>query len=397
VSDERDRLERLLGGVALAALRARLRRRYELDRTQDAFILPQLSPDERCALEGLLGRKPRSAGSMQLSLAELDQALARAGLAMSLREALEQLDGPIREIVRERTELNERWQEVFEACGNAQLSAFYTHSASRGLVKRLAGGDPEDGRVLTAAASRVLENLPQPGVPLSHLAARVLGDAHALDEGRPACTLVLAALRGPGDDERSRECWARWGVLVNELAAPALAMNLPAEGDTPGGRLAKEAAAIGEPVHLSLRHLLRAPPRWNVGGRTVYVCENPSVVAFAADRLGRRCAPVVCTEGMPSAAQQTLLRQLARASAALHYHGDFDWPGITIGNFVVRAFDAVPWRFSAEDYEGGSGRKLEGIVVPARWDTALAPKMAERGHALEEEVVVDKLLEDLAV
>ena len=79
MSDARDRLERLLGGAALAGLRARLRRRYELDRTQDAFILSRLSPDERRALEGLLGRRARSAGSMQLSLADLDQALARAG------------------------------------------------------------------------------------------------------------------------------------------------------------------------------------------------------------------------------------------------------------------------------------------------------------------------------
>jgi uncharacterized protein (TIGR02679 family) len=98
---------------------------------------------------------------------------------------------------------------------------------------------------------------------------------------------------------------------------------------------------------------------------------------------------------MPSAAQQTLLRQLAQTGAALYYHGDFDWPGITIGNFVVRTFGAAPWRFGAEDYEVTSGRKLEGIAVPARWDTTLAPKMAERGYALEEEVVLDTLLEDL--
>ena len=277
---------------------------------------------------------------------------------------------------------------MFERSNNAQLRAFCADSASRGLVKRLADGDPEKGQKLVANASCVLEHLPQLGVPLSHLAARVLGDAHALDEGRFACTLVLAALRGPDDDERLRECWARWGVLVNELAAPALAINLPAESNTPGGRLAKEAAALGEPVHLSLRHLLRTPPRWNVGGRRVYVCENPSVVAFAADRLGRRCAPVLCTDGMPSAAQQTLLRQLAQAGAALYYHGDFDWLGITIGNFVVRTLGAAPWRFGAEDYEVKSGRRLEGIAVPARWDTALAPKMAERGYALEEEVVL---------
>jgi hypothetical protein len=130
VSDGRDRLERLLGGAALAGLRARLRRRYELDRTQDAFILSHLSPDERRALEGLLGRRARSAGSMQLSLSDLEQALSRAGLATSLREALEQLDGPIRDIVRQRAALNERWQAVFETSNNAQLRAFCANPTS---------------------------------------------------------------------------------------------------------------------------------------------------------------------------------------------------------------------------------------------------------------------------
>jgi len=58
-------------------------------------------------------------------------------------EALEQLDGPIRDITREWAALNERWQEVFETRNNAQLRAFCADSASRGLVKRLADGDPE--------------------------------------------------------------------------------------------------------------------------------------------------------------------------------------------------------------------------------------------------------------
>jgi hypothetical protein len=34
---------------------------------------------------------------------------------------------------------------------------------------------------------------------------------------------------------------------------------------------------------------------------------------------------------MPSAAQQTLLAQLAAAGARLRYHGDFDWAGLVIG------------------------------------------------------------------
>lgn len=85
-------------------------------------------------------------------------------------------------------------------------------------------------------------------------------------------------------------------------------------------------------------------------GRPVYVCENPNIVAIAADRLGPHCAPLICTDGMPAAAQRTLLTQLARAGARLLYHGDFDWPGLRIANLVIRSFRAEPWRLGAGDY-----------------------------------------------
>jgi uncharacterized protein (TIGR02679 family) len=182
-------------------------------------------------------------------------------------------------------------------------------------------------------------------------------------------------------------------VLVNELARPALVLNLPLEG---GGHLAGEA---GEPAYAALRRLLRAPPRLAVAGRPVYVCENPNLVAVAADRLGPRCAPLVCTEGMPAAAQRTLLAQIAKAGTQLFYHGDFDWPGIRIANVVMRDFGAAPWRFGAADYAAAagtaSGQALTGAPVAASWDAALAPSMQRHGLAIPEEGVATALLRDL--
>ena len=116
-------------------------------------------------------------------------------------------------------------------------------------------------------------------------------------------------------DETAREIWAGAGILVNELARPVLFLNLPVQN---------QLAGSGEPGYLSLRALLRAPPLWDVAGRAIFVCENPNLVAIAADTLGINCAPLVCTDGMPAAAQRTLLMQLSAAGACLHYHGDFD-------------------------------------------------------------------------
>jgi uncharacterized protein (TIGR02679 family) len=99
---------------------------------------------------------------------------------------------------------------------------------------------------------------------------------------------------------------------------------------------------------------------------------------------------------MPAAAQRALLSQIAAAGAALHYHGDFDWPGLTIANFVMRSFKAQPWRLRSDDYLATAGRPLEGALVAADWDSALATKMAKHGYALDEEAVMDQLLHDLA-
>lgn len=147
----------------------------------------------------------------------------------------------------------------------------------------------------------------------------------------------------------------------------------------------------------SVRALLRCAPTWNVD--IVYVCENASIVAIAADRLGADSAPLVCTDGMPAAAQQALLRQLQDCGAQLHYHGDFDWPGLTIGNFVLRRFGAAPWRFGADDYRAATADVVLALSddgrVEADWDDELAPALAQRGIVVHEEAVVETLLLDL--
>ena len=70
--------------------------------------------------------------------------------------------------------------------------------------------------------------------PLAELAAAAVGDSHALDAGAAVGTLVLRALAhlvgapAPNDPEERRAIWASHGVLVDELSAPVLVLNLPA-------------------------------------------------------------------------------------------------------------------------------------------------------------------------
>jgi uncharacterized protein (TIGR02679 family) len=409
VSDTFDtRLRRLLGGEHLAPLRGRLRRRFErapLDNVVKHIRISRLSAEEHAVLAALTGRPQRLADSLTFEIDLVDTTLRRSGVAQSLRDALEQLDGPIVHLATAHHRMTTLWSDVVESRSHSGLIEMLQTSVGVGLLKRLASGRPEAAEALCRRVEAILRRLPAPGVPRSQLAASMLGDAHALDDGQATGTLVLAVLRrnapSSRDDgeespvESTREIWAAAGVLVNELARPALFLNLPIwETGRSGG-------AFGEPTYVSLRSLMRSPPAWDVADRDIRICENPNLLAIAADRWGSLCAPLACTDGMPAAAQRCLLTQLSKAGARLHYHGDFDWPGLRIANHVIREYGARPWRFGVADYRqavrtaADPGHRLEGTAVEAMWDEALAPAMRELRRSIAEEALAASLLRDL--
>jgi uncharacterized protein (TIGR02679 family) len=405
-SDER--LQRLLGGSDLAELRKRIRRHFEranLEGPSYMLRLGELSAREYEVLASLMGRRMRHASSIRLDLAAIDMALSRAGIAPSLKSAIEVLDGPITHLPTARTEAVAGWSSVVEGAKHPDLARLLGSPKGLGLVKRLSKQDVAIASQLRERADLVLHHVPFGGRPRAQTAAEILGDAHALDDGQPTATLILAVLRQSElkipnlsetdllEEERVRTVWARAGVLVNELARPAMFLNVPVQG---GATL---MARAGEPGYASLRLLLRSPPPLAVAHRDVYICENPNLVAIAADEIGVQCAPLVCTDGMPAAAQRVFLTQLARAGAFLHYHGDFDWPGLTIANFVIRSFGAKSWRFCARDYVdhvvSPMAQRLVGKPAAAHWDSSLAPAMQARGLAIPEEAIAPVLLRDL--
>ncbi|WP_456657327.1 TIGR02679 family protein [Bradyrhizobium sp. JR3.5] len=410
-----DRLQRLLGGEVLSSLRKRLRQRFErgpADGKLESLRLANLDADEHAALAGLIGRNVRFTSSMQIDVPLIDAALSRAGIAGSLREALELIDGPIVHAETARAELHAQWSKAVSVASHADLLAFLQAPSGLGLLKRLSNGNPDAAGQLCYRANVVLNALPAGGMTRAQLAATILGDAHALDNGRPVAALVLAVWRekpAPKQhdedafgvendigDERIRDVWARAGVLVNELARPALLLNLNVKGRS------TQLVASGEPTYASLRFLLRSNPSWDVEGRDVYVCENANLLAAAADRHGANCAAMMCTDGMPAAAQRVMLQQLADAGALLRYHGDFDWAGVRIGNYVMRECGAQPWRFDAANYIAAvaqaprPGLALTGPEAKAVWDEALRVAMREHQLSIAEESLTESLLQDLA-
>ena len=134
----------------------------------------------------------------------------------------------------------------------------------------------------------------------------------------------------------------------------------------------------------------------------VFVCENPRVLEAAFER-GSPSA-VVCTQGQPAVVVLSLLAILRDGGATLRYHGDFDWPGITIANALIAGHGCAPWQLAAADYEAALARlasmvgelpPLDGPPVVARVGPRAHRGDGARRPTVHEELVIDDLLGDL--
>ncbi|GAA3121538.1 TIGR02679 family protein [Streptosporangium carneum] len=410
-----ERLERLLGGPETSWLVERVRRRLERGRSPSGPVtLSAATAEQRRAIERLLGRRAGIGSSLSVSLDEVDRVLRSSGACPEgLAAAVVLLRGPVRNLEQENALRDEAWREAFAELDavlahRPELSGWRSWLEVTGLVRRSAG-DPDEARILLDKMAVLLPQLPHPSIPIGRLAAEIYRDAHALDEGKPLAALALSAARslsglpyaGDGTADARRKAWAAVGVHLDDLSSYVLCLGLPGDDDTPTGRMLVAAQAAGEPCLLTLRQLHRHESPIRAG--LVRICENPVVVAAAADEFGPRCPPVVCTRGRPSAAVWRLLDLLAAGGSEFAYHGDFDWGGIGIANAVRERVGWRPWRYDALAYEAAisSARALSATPLSGRphatpWDSELSAAMARRAVRVEEEMVLGELLTDLA-
>lgn len=402
------RLARLLGTPDLSWLVERARRRLVAGQSLTGSVsLGDPTPAQRAAAERLLARAPGGGRSLTVRLDAVDAVLRRSGASPGgLAAAVEALTGPVVPLAQARHEEETAWEGAHApleelTAAIPPLADWAARVRADGLARRL-GRTPDTTRTLLAGVCAALRVLPaDPAVSLPAFAAQVLGSAHALDDGTPLATLTLSGARaltdfpdGQGAEWR-REAWASAGLLRDELSSTVLTLNL--RGTPALDRMAEE----GEPFVLTLRQLTRRPP--SGAPPAVWICENPTVLAAAADTLGPACPPLVCLQGQPSAAALTLLRGLHEHGATLHYHGDFDWGGLRIAGVLHRRVPWRPWRFTAADYRAAVARNasptpssLAGAPADTPWEPALAGAVAELGVRVEEERELELLLSDLA-
>jgi uncharacterized protein (TIGR02679 family) len=324
------------------------------------------SADQRAAVDRLLGTRSRGAG-VSVRLDQLDDLLRRR-LGRSLLEVVTEAVGPVRDRPGERAALAgseaAMWERLLahRALGrHPTLEGWLGRLRATGVWHRL---DEPESRL--AEALDVLDRLPQRARRgRSRLAARTLGDAHALDDLAPVGRLVIAALAhqaghgGPIRAADRRRLWADQGVVSDETSSTVLTLGLRPRAVGPLTEAAGRWADGETPLPIPLAAV--QTERWQVAaGTRIWVCENPSVLA-AATGAG---ATVVCLEGRPSLAALLLLRGLLA---------------------LDRAASA-----------GTALRSLRGPVPDACWNPRLAPAIRASGVEVEEELVIDLLLDDLA-
>jgi uncharacterized protein (TIGR02679 family) len=417
VTEADPKLDRLLGSEPVAWLVRRARDRLETGRPLTGTVtLPAATVEQRRAVERLTGRAARSGASLTVSLTEVDRILKDSGAAPGgLAEAVTRLTGPLRDRNRERADLAAAWDAAFATLdaatdGRRELAAWRGWLDATGVVRRLAP-QPAQARLLLTQVAAVLRRLPSRDVPIGRLAAECCGDAHSLDDGRPVGTLVLSAVRAlaglpfaadPSAESR-RAAWAAVGVHLDELSSLALCLGLPGDPRTALGRTLASCREAGQPAVLTLRQLrCHDEP---LSAARVRICENPVVVAAAADELGPLCQPLVCVGGQPSAAGRRLLELLAAGGAEFGYHGDFDWGGIRIACAVRDRVNWRPWRYDHQAYEAAASAAhplaplaaLAGEPAATPWNPELAAAMRRRNLRIEEELTLDALLQDLSL
>lgn len=375
-----------------------------------AARLTGLTAEEAAEIDALIRplRRPsapplRVGGQVSIDLRRFASSLE----PISLQEVLVAHDGPLRDLpaarARHRARLAAMWEAAMahRAAEHPRVREWLTAARANGAVSRIVKDVDERQRLLLACLD-VVASLPREGVELSRLASETTGDTHALDYRTPLGRLCAAAVAARFDGQRPataaqwRVMWARAGVACDALSATVLTLGLRPAGSGPVATATRTMADAGQPVLITLHALLSEWPVF--APQTVYVCENPAVVSYAAARLGGRGAALVCTGGWPSTAASRLLRRLTECECRLRVQGDFDWEGARIHRHVRHAHHAANWQYTADTYLAVSTGRADATLLSQDEltdDSSMSQAMRRTGIAVYEEDLVERLCEDL--
>jgi len=382
------------------------------DRQGDAHLISGMvtirapaDAETRAAAGGLLGGRPLRPGQRRrVELAALAEAIRTRGVALTPGAVAAHWAGrPL--AARSRA-------DHARACVEATLLDLVRAGAGvvagdpeaicamlkrTGWIARILA-DPEPAGVIRTAF-KVVSRLPRDGSRVDRrvLASEVTSNPHGLDDGALLAGLVLAVLTAAGrvqPRQRPRNSWAEVGVDCDDVVGGLLAVGLvPAGWTVPAGTI----------VTLPPRVLRDCEWPIATAGAWVFVTENPSVAAAAADLAGDGHAiQLLCTMGTPSACEIAAIDRLARRGWRVAVRADFDAAGLRhVTALLAGVPGAVPWRMRVSDYQASLPgerpvRQIDRVgQEETPWETALAAAMTAAGVPAFEEALLEQLVGDL--
>lgn len=433
-----DPLVELLKADACRPLLARLRKKVQRgEMLAGRCRLSKLTREQSARISELTGAVGRGA-SLGVDLSLFAQIVVNTGRFDSLESLVQLVCGePLTNLRAARDEESAQWQQVWALAERlvdawklailpsgevdvvravTQTDSFTADSLSgviaslrnSGWLRRLTSRDPVAATSLLDRSFALLNLLPARPTPLAVFAAKHCGSAHALDNNTSLGRIMLKLLAkqavvGTRENRagKRRHIWESVGVVTDELSSTVLTLNLPAIGNSLTDRMLQDHLRYGMPARLTFRHLRLHSPTFKLPpdghDSRIYVCENPSILDEASNRIGASCPPMICVEGHPSLACWVLLEQLCCAKFRLAYHGDFDWGGVRIANKLYGAFGFEPWRFTSTSHciRSQHHRKLRPPESEALWDKTLSETIRRSEVSVEEESSIDELLADL--
>ncbi len=246
-------------------------------------------------------------------------------------------------------------------------------------------------------------------IQLAVLAAKVSGNPHFFDRGRPASQLLIQAvcekssLEMPKNAEEIQKIYETVGIILDEISSTVTVYGIHMVKSGKMYTPLEESEALGEAMTLSLANLRDAEKIYSHNG-VVLVVENEMVYCHLLEKCVKNKISIICTSGQLSRAAQKVLQMLCKEGNVLYYSGDIDPEGLKIADNIWKKYTKQfrLWRMSEEDYfkcvseEGISEQRLEkmsSIQNPDLFKTCGAVRKKKK--AGYQENIIELLEEDL--
>lgn len=394
-------------------------------------VLNNLTPEDRQAIGGLLGKDLSKNNSVSVGLLQFQQALEQTRYAgtdlIELMTAIlgkELIPKSEEELAQQRARekffhdlgqehphpLCQDWLGHIEASGPSTRAIQMAYSANPEQLK------PDLDHVLTALAQ-----LPSAGSTYRRLpmwAAEITGNPHSFDPDMPRGKYLLAALQFARFQSEHTEIHSKlmgeqvselldnFGIVRDDLLNFVTCAGLLAKRQGQLFPLWQEAYKSSSVLNVPVRELARTdqvilPDQHSV----VFVVENSGVFSDLADTFSSKLPPMVCTHGQFRLATYMLLDRIIAAGAEIWYSGDCDPEGLLMAQRLIMRYPnrVSPWRFSPGEYyaciskEVISPRRLKQLdLVQAEGLMETAGEIKKTARAGYQENLVTLLAEDIS-